>query len=82
MKSLYSALALSASLVVAACQPDAGTFEPPAQSAAQEAGADTVSEADIATALQLGPLPDFFDCVREQGGLLIASHRGGPAPGY
>lgn len=30
----------------------------------------------------LGPLPDFFDCVRESGGLLIASHRAGPAPGY
>lgn len=30
----------------------------------------------------LGPLPDFFDCVREEGGLLIASHRAGPAPGY
>ena len=82
MKSLYSALALSAGLVVAACQPDAGTFDPPAQSAAQQAGADSVSEPDTATALQLGPLPDFFDCVREEGGLLIASHRGGPAPGY
>lgn len=32
--------------------------------------------------LSLGPLPEFFDCVRESGGLLIASHRGGPAPGY
>ena len=31
---------------------------------------------------QLGPLPAFFDCVRETGGLLIASHRAGPAPGY
>ena len=30
----------------------------------------------------IGPLPEFFDCVRESGGLLIASHRGGPAPGY
>lgn len=27
-------------------------------------------------------LPAFFDCVRESGGVLIASHRGGPAPGY
>lgn len=33
-------------------------------------------------AYKLGPLPAFFDCVRESGGLLIASHRGGPAPGY
>ena len=28
------------------------------------------------------PLPDYFDCVRENNGLLIAAHRGGPAPGY
>jgi len=27
-------------------------------------------------------LPDFFDCVRKSGGLLIAAHRAGPAPGY
>ncbi|WP_084421971.1 glycerophosphodiester phosphodiesterase family protein [Henriciella litoralis] len=27
-------------------------------------------------------LPAVFDCVRESGGLLIATHRGGPAPGY
>ena len=27
-------------------------------------------------------LPAVFDCVRENGGLLIATHRGGPAPGY
>lgn len=27
-------------------------------------------------------LPAFFDCVRESGGVLIASHRAGPAEGY
>lgn len=27
-------------------------------------------------------LPDFFDCVRESGGVVLAAHRGGPAPGY
>ncbi|MEO1102000.1 MAG: glycerophosphodiester phosphodiesterase family protein [Pseudomonadota bacterium] len=27
-------------------------------------------------------LPAYFDCVREAGGVLIASHRAGPAPGY
>ncbi|MEL7231626.1 MAG: glycerophosphodiester phosphodiesterase family protein [Pseudomonadota bacterium] len=27
-------------------------------------------------------LPAFFDCVREKDGMLIASHRAGPAPGY
>ncbi|QSR23348.1 glycerophosphodiester phosphodiesterase [Hyphomonas sp. KY3] len=28
------------------------------------------------------PLPDYFDCLRENGGVVIAAHRGGPAPGY
>ena len=27
-------------------------------------------------------LPDFFDCVRDAGGVLIAAHRGGPIPGF
>lgn len=27
-------------------------------------------------------LPDYFDCVREAGGVVLAAHRGGPAPGY
>ncbi|WP_233350136.1 glycerophosphodiester phosphodiesterase family protein [Henriciella mobilis] len=27
-------------------------------------------------------LPAVFDCVREEGGLLIAAHRGGPAKGF
>lgn len=27
-------------------------------------------------------LPAFFDCVRESHGVLIAAHRGGPAPGF
>jgi glycerophosphoryl diester phosphodiesterase len=34
------------------------------------------------SAYDLGPLPEFFDCVRETGGVLIASHRAGPAPGF
>lgn len=29
-----------------------------------------------------GQLPAKLDCVRESGGVLVAAHRGGPAPGY
>ncbi len=36
----------------------------------------------IAQTLSFGPLPDFFDCMRAEGGMLIASHRGGPSSGY
>jgi glycerophosphoryl diester phosphodiesterase len=28
------------------------------------------------------PLPDFFNCLRENGGVLVASHRAGPDGGY
>jgi glycerophosphoryl diester phosphodiesterase len=27
-------------------------------------------------------LPQYFDCLREANGMLIAAHRGGPSPGY
>ncbi|MCI4643795.1 MAG: glycerophosphodiester phosphodiesterase family protein [Hyphomonadaceae bacterium] len=27
-------------------------------------------------------LPAYFDCIREAGGVVLAAHRGGPAPGY
>lgn len=40
------------------------------------------SEASALPEINTSNLPAFFDCVREAGGLLIASHRGGPAPGY
>ena len=45
---------------------------------AQPDAADAVS----LPAINTGDLPGFFDCVRDSGGVLIASHRAGPAPGY
>lgn len=82
MKTLLPPLLIAASLVVTACQQDAGEFDPPTT-----ADADIVTTADVidtsaGPAVNLGPLPAFFDCVRETGGVLIASHRAGPAPGY
>ena len=32
--------------------------------------------------LTITNMPAFFDCVREEKGVLIAAHRGGPAPNY
>ncbi|GAB5455752.1 MAG: hypothetical protein Hens2KO_19810 [Henriciella sp.] len=83
MKTLLPSVAAAALLLVA-CQPEASEFDPPASSAPSET-VDQVSapeEADVEAGLSLGPLPEFFDCVRERGGVLIASHRAGPAPGY
>lgn len=83
MKTLLPSVAAAALLLVA-CQPEASEFDPPASSELSET-VDQVSapeEADVQADLSLGPLPEFFDCVRERGGVLIASHRAGPAPGY
>lgn len=38
---------------------------------------EPASEAGFVT-----PLPDIFDCVRENGGVFLAAHRGGPKPGF
>lgn len=89
MRLILPVLALAAGLSLTACQPDAGEFDPPVR--AQTAStpdtisapvADTEQAATTGSPIQPGPLPEFFDCVRESGGMLIASHRGGPAPGY
>ncbi|MEM6534134.1 MAG: glycerophosphodiester phosphodiesterase family protein [Pseudomonadota bacterium] len=40
------------------------------------------AEPAIAPSIDLGSLPGFFDCLREEGEFVIASHRAGPAPGY
>lgn len=52
-------------------------------------GASSAPQSDIAAVEASsgipGPqnaLPALFDCVREEGGLLLAAHRGGPVPGY
>ena len=109
MRPILPMLVLAAGLSLAACQPDAGEFDPPEEAnTSSETGPRTLEEIVISvrentencgdicneigggedhyrrrvTRVQLGPLPAFFDCVRERGGMLIASHRGGPAPGY
>ena len=78
MKSLLPTL-VAAGMLLSACQPEATEFAPPAPERATEAASAT---AEAEPGLSLGPLPAFFDCVRESGGVLIASHRAGPAPGY
>ncbi|MEO0451660.1 MAG: glycerophosphodiester phosphodiesterase family protein [Pseudomonadota bacterium] len=81
MKSLLPAAILTASFLLTGCQPE--TVEADSQDAADSAAVVEPAAAPVSEpSLQLGPLPAFFDCVRETGGLLIASHRAGPAPGY
>lgn len=67
------ALAALAALLVAC---DAGGPTPPAGTEG------AVPDASTETGARSLALPEYFDCVRESGGVLLAAHRGGPAPGY
>lgn len=74
-----------AGVCLAACQPEPGEFNPPIGAELSDADASTQAvntPPEAVEGFSVGPLPTFFDCVRESGGMLIASHRGGPAPGY
>lgn len=83
MKRLLPAALIAASLVLAACQDSENEFAPPASAGdVTEAPSTAPETVAVQAGLSFGPLPEFFDCVRETGGLLIASHRAGPAPGY
>ncbi len=68
----------AAALGLAACG-NAETGDDGAESRDAEAPASAAST-DVAADPR--SLPDYFDCVREAGGLVIAAHRGGPAPGF
>jgi glycerophosphoryl diester phosphodiesterase len=50
--------------------------------ASHQANSGPADASQSATAVAELALPAYFDCVRENKGLLIAAHRGGPAPGY
>ena len=84
MMTLRLSLTLIASgLIIAACQQDVAPFDPP-QSEANAPANELVQGIEDAPKppARLGPLSELFDCVRERDGMLIASHRAGPAPGY
>ncbi|MFN7054330.1 glycerophosphodiester phosphodiesterase family protein [Hyphomonas sp.] len=75
MRRLTAALG---AFLIAACSgapaPVAGGDE---AGAAQGATAEAGARAALTAAL-----PELFDCLRETGGVVVAAHRGGPAPGY
>ena len=74
--STHGALGALVVIAMTACGPTSKTPHAP------DAG---VPEGAPSGAKPLSPpldLPAIFDCVRENDGVLIAAHRGGPAPGY
>jgi glycerophosphoryl diester phosphodiesterase len=69
-------VAVVAGFALAGCTDAGSTPEAEAPAATPEAAEEEVAAA------ALPPLPELFDCLRESGGVLVAAHRGGGAPGY
>lgn len=65
-----SALLVTALIILAGCEPSTDV--------APQTDVSAVAASDI----ERLPLPEYFDCLRENRGIVIAAHRGGPAPGY
>ncbi len=75
-KSLF--LSAISTVLLAACE-QAGA---PDTAGMANTSLDTVATSPAPDPQAHKRLPALFDCVREEGGLLLAAHRGGPAPGY
>lgn len=84
MRRILPVAVIAAGLALSGCSQDT----PDVSFSADETEVQIEAEVEVETspmtrqAYELGALPGFFDCVRQSGGVLIASHRGGPAPGY
>lgn len=76
LAAAISALLLAACSESAMTAPDTGAGETPIEIA------DPGSPPPPMSAPFSTPLPDLFNCLRLQGGALVAAHRGGFAPGY
>ncbi len=76
MKRVILAMAFAAGFGLGACQEEA------ASSLESDLTVEPAAVDLTKKEINLGPLPTFFDCVREEGAMVVASHRAGPAPGY
>lgn len=87
MKPIYAALLLFG---IVACERAEAPQLTPDEQQVLDAYRATKTTHSTATVISTAPapkrpmlaLPAYFDCVREAGGTLIASHRGGPIDGY
>ena len=79
-------LAAASALVLAACSQGASSApETLPETGPETAGATDTQTASAQPAAIAGlstSLPELFDCLRETGGVVVAAHRGGFAPGY
>lgn len=79
MKRVLPTIAVASIIALFGCSQNVDQFDPPQITSG---GEPSLQESVPDRPFSFGPLPVFFDCVRENGGMLVASHRGGPAPGY
>ena len=59
-----------------------GKITPPAIDLSSSAAENPQPKLSPVSRAALPPLPELFDCIRKERGMLIAAHRGGPAPGF
>ncbi len=60
----------------------AGCGKPEAAVPGSDVPVAEITPAGSGTVTPIAPLPELFDCLRTEGGVVVAAHRGGGAPGY
>lgn len=78
MKTRSALTCASIALLVSACSGDA----PPSETSVSEAETSAAVTAPRKSEAARLSIPETFDCLRENGGVAIAAHRGGPYPGF
>ncbi len=74
-------VAVAAVALLAACsEPEAAA--PAAGAPVAEAAVAEAAPDGFESVTRIAPLPELFDCLRETGGVVVAAHRGGFAPGF
>ena len=84
MNRVFPAIVAAAAFALTGCQQAETPTEPVAPDApvADVVDVSAQTPAEMTRVSSIDDLSAFFDCVRESGGMLTASHRGGPAIGY
>ncbi len=77
MRKLCLPAVLATGIILSSCSGDSDT-----SSTSMNAGKTTPSSTLDLTTVNDYRLSTHFDCLRENGGVAIAAHRGGPYPGY
>ena len=78
----FSVFAVAAVAAVACGAAQSGDGPEELEQVPRNVSEELIEHHEVQTASALMPIADWMDCLREEGGLAIAAHRGGPGPGY